>query len=198
MLKRLFDIIVSAAGILLLSPFFVITAAIIKLDSKGPVFYRGVRVGRKGKLFKIYKFRTMVADADRIGGSSTPEDDPRVTRIGGMLRKFKLDELPQLLNVLEGDMSFVGPRPEVSFYVNMFKEEEKVILNVKPGITDWASLWNSNEGAVLAGSSDPEKIYMEKIRPEKIKLQLKYIKEQSFSVDLKIIFLTLRKIVFRI
>ena len=198
MLKRLFDLILSAAGILLLSPFFVITAVLIKLDSKGPVFYRGVRVGKNGKPFRIYKFRTMVADVDRIGGSSTPEDDPRITRIGGLLRKFKLDELPQLLNVLEGDMSFVGPRPEVSFYVNMFKEEEKVILNVKPGITDWASLWNSNEGAVLAGSSDPEKIYMEKIRPEKIKLQLKYIKEQSFSVDLKIIFLTLRKIVFRI
>jgi len=197
MLKRLFDIIVSAAGILLLSPFFVITAAIIKLDSKGPVFYRGVRVGRKGKLFKIYKFRTMVADADRIGGSSTPEDDPRVTRIGGMLRKFKLDELPQLLNVLEGDMSFVGPRPQVEWAVRLYKENERKLLDVKPGITDHASLKFSNEDEILRGSTDPDKDYMEKIAPEKIKLGLEYANNNSFAGDILIIVRTLGKVLRR-
>jgi len=197
MLKRLFDIIVSAAGILLLLPFFVITAAIIKLDSKGPVFYRGVRVGRKGKLFKIYKFRTMVADADRIGGSSTPEDDPRVTRIGGMLRKFKLDELPQLLNVLEGDMSFVGPRPQVEWAVRLYKENERKLLDVKPGITDHASLKFSNEDEILRGSTDPDKDYMEKIAPEKIKLGLEYANNNSFAGDILIIVRTLGKVLRR-
>lgn len=133
----------------------------------GPVFYRGVRVGRNGKLFRIYKFRTMVVNAEKIGGSSTADDDPRITRIGKFIRKHKLDELPQLINVLKGEMSFVGPRPEVQHYVNMYTAEEKAMLSVKPGITDWASLWNSDEGAILAGSPDPEKTYMEEIRPEK-------------------------------
>jgi len=157
----------------------------------------GKRVGKFGKPFKMYKFRTMVKDAEKLGGPSTADDDPRITKIGRLLRKFKLDELPQLINVLKGEMSFVGPRPEVQHYVNMFTEEDKAILSVRPGITDWASLWNPDEGAVLAGSSDPEKAYMKKIRPQKLKLQMKYVREQSFWSDLKIIFLTLKTIMIR-
>ena len=197
MLKRVFDMMFALVWLILLSPFLLFFAILIKLGSKGPVFYRGVRVGRHGKPFNIFKFRTMVMDAERLGGTSTADDDPRITKIGHFLRKFKLDELPQLINVLKGEMSIVGPRPEVQHYVDMFTEEERAILEVRPGITDWASLWNPDEGAVLAGSADPEKTYMEKIRPQKIKLQLKYVREQSFWNDLKIIFLTLKAIVIR-
>ena len=139
----------------------------------------------------------MVANAESLGGLSTADDDPRITKIGHLLRKYKLDELPQLMNVLKGEMSFVGPRPEVQHYVDMFTEKEKTILNVRPGITDWASLWNPDEGAILAGSSDSEKAYMEKIRPQKLKLQLKYVRERSFWTDLKIILLTLKTIMIR-
>ena len=129
----------------------------------------------------------MVLNAEKLGGPSTADDDPRITRVGKFVRKFKLDELPQLINVLKGEMSIVGPRPEVQMYVDMFTEEEKAILSVRPGITDWASIWNPDEGAILAGSPDPEKTYMEKIRPEKIRLQLKYVRERSFWNDLRII-----------
>lgn len=194
MLKRLFDIVLSFVGILALSPLFLLIAILIKKEDGRPIFYRGLRVGRYGGPFRIFKFRTMVVHADKIGGPSTADDDPRITKIGRIIRKYKLDEIPQLINVLRGEMSFVGPRPEVQYYVNMFTEEEKAILSVRPGITDWASIWNPNEGAVLAGSPDPEETYMEKIRPEKIRLQLKYVKEHSPSIDLKIIFLTLNKI----
>lgn len=193
-MKRVFDIIAAAGGLAVLCPLLTWISWRIRQEDGGPVFYRGVRVGRDGKLFHIFKFRTMVVNAENIGGPSTADDDPRITRIGKFIRKYKLDELPQLINVLRGEMSFVGPRPEVPHYVNMFKEEEKPILSVRPGITDWASLWNSDEGAILAGSIDPEKTYMEKIRPEKIRLQLKYVREQSFWVDLKIIFQTLATI----
>ena len=190
MIKRVFDISFSLVGLIMLSPLFFLIAYLIKREDGGPVFYRGVRIGQFGKPFRIYKFRTMVVDAEKIGGPSTADDDPRITKIGKFIRKYKLDELPQLINVLKGEMSIVGPRPEVPFYVDMFTEEEKRILDVKPGITDWASLWNPDEGAILAGSSDPEKTYMGKIRPIKIKLQLKYVEERSFLTDLKIIFLT--------
>lgn len=139
----------------------------------------------------------MVVDAEKIGGPSTADDDPRITKPGRFLRKYKLDELPQLINVLRGEMSLVGPRPEVQHYVEMFTEEEKAILNVRPGITDWASLWNPDEGAILAGSPDPEKAYMEKIRPQKLKLQLKYVRKRSFWIDLRIILLTLKSIIIR-
>jgi lipopolysaccharide/colanic/teichoic acid biosynthesis glycosyltransferase len=195
--KRLFDITFAILGFIILIPVFLIVAILIKTEDGGPVFYRGVRVGQFGKPFRIFKFRTMVVNADKIGGPSTADDDPRITKIGKFLRKYKLDELPQLINVLKGEMSFVGPRPEVPFYVNMFTEEEKKILTVKPGITDWASLWDSDEGAILAGSSDPEKTYMEKIRPQKLRLQLKYVNEHSFFIDLKIILETLIKILRR-
>jgi len=197
MIKRLFDIVLSFTGLIILSPVFIIIGIFLKLDSKGPIFYKGVRVGLNGKHFKIFKFRTMVANAEQIGGASTADDDPRITKVGKFLRKYKLDELPQLINVLKGEMSFVGSRPEVPFYVNMFTDEEKSILTVKPGMTDWASIWDSDEGALLAGSPDPEKTYMEKIRPQKIKLQLEYVKIHSFGIDLKIILKTLKTIIFR-
>jgi len=194
MMKRGFDFVSSLVGLILASPVLLVIAILIKKEDRGPVFYRGVRVGRFGKLFRIFKFRTMVLNAEKLGGSSTADDDPRITNVGRFIRKFKLDELPQLINVLKGEMSTVGPRPEVQMYVDMFTEEEKAILSVRPGITDWASIWNPDEGAILAGSPDPEKTYMEKIRPEKIRLQLKYVEEKSLWVDLKIIFKTLETI----
>lgn len=191
MLKRLFDIVFSIIGLILLSPIMLTLAFLIKREDAGPVFYRGVRVGRYGKPFRIFKFRTMVVNAEKIGGSSTADDDPRITRIGKFIRKHKLDELPQLINVLKGEMSFVGPRPEVSTEVETYSEDERRILSVRPGITDWASLRFHNEGEILKGSKDPHKTYREKIKPGKIKLALKYVDEQSFLTDLKIIFKTL-------
>lgn len=195
--KRTFDIGFSVVGLIMLSPVLLAIAIIIKLEDGGPVFYRGLRVGYKGKEFRTFKFRTMVLDAERIGGPSTSDDDPRITKTGKFIRKYKLDELPQLIDVLRGKMSFVGPRPEVKQYVDMFTDEEKAILSVRPGITDWASVWNSDEGSILAGSADPEKTYMERIRPEKIRLQLKYVRERSFSNDIKILFLTIKTIVVK-
>jgi lipopolysaccharide/colanic/teichoic acid biosynthesis glycosyltransferase len=194
--KRIFDIVCSLLGLAVLGLPLLFVAALIKLHDGGPVFYRGVRTGRRGKPFRIFKFRTMVVNADRIGGSSTADGDPRVTGIGRILRKYKLDELPQLINVVLGHMSFVGPRPEVPEYVALFTEEEKVILTVRPGITDWASIWNHDEGALLAGAADPERAYLDKIRPEKIRLQLKYVGEHSFWVDLEILFRTLSTLLF--
>lgn len=148
-MKRLFDIVFSLLGLIILSPFILVLAILIKEEDGGSVFYRGVRVGRHGKPFRIFKFRTMVVNAENIGGPSTPDDDPRITGIGRFLRKYKLDELPQLINVLKGEMSLVGPRPEVPHYVNMLTKEERAILSVRPGITDWASICNSDEGAVI-------------------------------------------------
>jgi lipopolysaccharide/colanic/teichoic acid biosynthesis glycosyltransferase len=191
MIKRLFDLTAAFVGLILTAPFFLCVAWLIKKEDSGPVFYRGERVGLSGKPFRIFKFRTMVVDAESLGGPSTPDDDSRITWVGKWLRKNKLDELPQLINVLRGDMSIVGPRPEVKRYADMYTEEEKAILTVRPGITDWASIWNADEGAVLAEKEDPEKAYLELIRPKKLKLQMKYVKEQSLWVDLKIIFLTI-------
>ena len=189
-LKRWLDLAAALFGLLILALPLILVVLAIKTTSKGPVFYRGERVGRGGRMFRIFKFRTMIVNADRIGGSSTADDDPRITRTGRFLRKFKLDELPQLLNVVAGDMSLVGPRPEVRQYVDLYTEEEKAILTVRPGITDWASLWNSDEGALLAGADDPERVYLEKIRPQKIRLQLDYVRRRSFLVDLRILFKT--------
>lgn len=195
MMKRLFDIVFSLIGLIITIPLFVIIAVLIKKDSPGPVFYRAERVGKKGKIFTMYKFRTMVENADKIGGPSTASDDPRLTKTGLFLKKYQLDELPQLANILKGEMSFVGPRPEVKIYVDMMTEEERnAILSVRPGMTDWASLWNFHEGEILKGSKDPEKTYIEKIRPEKIRLQMKYVKERSFLKDIIIIFQTIFKI----
>lgn len=194
-MKRLFDLVLSFIGLIIFLPLLLTIALLIKKEDGGPVFFRGVRVGKGGNTFRIFKFRSMVVNADKIGGLSAGDDDPRITKIGKFARKYKLDELPQLINVLKGEMSFVGPRPEVQHYVNMFTIEEKAILTVRPGITDWASLWNSDEGAILAGSPDPEKTYMEEIRPEKLRLQLKYVRERSFLTDINIILQTVLKII---
>jgi lipopolysaccharide/colanic/teichoic acid biosynthesis glycosyltransferase len=197
LLKRGMDLILALVGLVLGSPLMLVIALAIKRGSPGPVFYRGVRVGRYGKPFRMFKFRTMHSDADKIGGLSTSNDDPRITPVGRFLRKHKLDELPQLINIVKGEMSFVGPRPEVPFYVNMFTRKEQAILSVRPGITDWASLWNPDEGSVLAGSPDPEKAYMEKIRPEKIRLQLEYVRRRSLATDIAILFQTIRVVLFK-
>jgi lipopolysaccharide/colanic/teichoic acid biosynthesis glycosyltransferase len=196
MLKRSFDFLVALTAVVLLSPILLVVALIIKIGSPGPVFYRGVRIGLRGMPFRIYKFRTMVIDAEKLGGSATAEDDPRITPIGKFLRRHKLDEFPQFLNVLAGDMSLVGPRPEVQKYVDMYSELERAILEIRPGITDWASIWNSNEAAVLEGSKDPEKTYEELIRPTKLALQLFYARNQSFNADIKILVHTFCKLLF--
>ena len=163
----------------------------IRFDSKGPVFYKGVRVGILGVPFRMFKFRTMHADADKMGrGPSCADDDPRITKVGKFLRKYKLNEMPQLLNVLRAEMSFVGPRPEVLSEVETYNEEEKRIITVKPGITDYASIAFHNEGEILRGSPDPHQAYREKIKPGKLRLALKYVDENSFWVDLKILFAT--------
>jgi len=195
--KRVFDIVAAYLGLILLSPLLLWIAWHIKHEDGGPVFYRGMRIGLHGKPFRIFKFRTMVADAEILGASSTSNDDARITRIGKFLRKHKLDELPQLINVLVGDMSLVGPRPEVKKFTDLYTDEEKAILAVRPGITDWASLWNPDEGALLKGSTDPDKDYLEKIRPEKIRLQLKYVRERSFLTDVKILYLTLKIVLIK-
>lgn len=193
--KRSFDIVVATIGLAIMSPVLVCIALMIKLSSQGPVLYRGIRVGLNEKLFAMLKFRTMVVNAESLGGSATAADDPRITSVGKFLRRYKLDELPQLFNVLFGDMSLVGPRPEVEKYVNMYSPEEKAILTVRPGITDWASIWNSNEAAVLEGSRDPERTYEELIRPTKLALQLLYLSNHSFIVDLRIVFHTAIKLI---
>ena len=189
MVQRFFDVVLSAIGLLLLSPFFLILALVIKLDSRGPVFYRGVRVGRHGRPFKIFKFRSMVADAERKGAASTSTTDLRVTRTGRFIRKVKFDELSQLINVFLGDMSLVGPRPEVQKFVDRYTPEEKVILTVRPGITDWSSIKFHNEGEIIeaSGIPDADEAYEKVIRPEKLRLQLKYVKERNLWVDIKIV-----------
>lgn len=195
MMKRLFDFMSSLFGLILLSPLLVFIAVWIRLDSRGPVFYRGVRVGKNGRPLRIFKFRTMVINADQIGGPSSSDDDPRITRAGKFLRKYKIDELPQLLNVLKGEMSLVGPRPEVPTEVATYNDEEKQILTVLPGITDWASLKFHDEGEILKGSPDPHAAYREKIRPEKLRLALRYVHDHSFLTDLKIIFETVKTLI---
>ncbi|MFH1657159.1 MAG: sugar transferase [bacterium] len=198
MTKRLFDIISSFLGLIVLLPLLIIIGLIIKIDSKGPVFYRGVRVGKNEKLFKIFKFRTMVPNAEKLGGPSTAENDPRATRVGKLLRKYKFDELPQLINVLKGEMSIVGPRPQVEKYVALYSQDEKIILTIKPGMTDYASIKLINLDEIL-GNKDVDKRYKEVIEPEKNKLRVEYAKHNSIFIDFKIIiktFLALLKIVF--
>jgi len=197
MVKRFADIVLSAVGLLLLSPFFLLLALAIRLDSPGPVFYRGMRVGRHGRTFRIYKFRSMVADAERKGAASTSTTDFRITRSGRFIRKFKFDEFSQLINVFLGDMSLVGPRPEVQKFVDRYTPEEKVILTVRPGITDWSSIKFHNEGEIIEASGIPEadEAYEKLIRPEKIRLQLKYVRERNLWVDIKIIMSTLLTLV---
>jgi len=185
--KRLMDVVFSLVGLLVLSPLMLLIAVLMKQSSPGPVLYAGTRIGRFGKPFRLFKFRTMVVNADKIGGPSTADDDPRVTRVGRVLRRYKLDEIPQLINVLKGEMSFVGPRPEVASEVEMYSPEQRRLLEVLPGITDWASMRFHNEGEILKGSVDPHEMYREKIRPEKIRLGLEYVQRRSFWVDMQIL-----------
>lgn len=159
----------------------------IRSDSKGPILYRGLRVGLQQKPFRILKFRTMIVNADKIGGSCTADDDSRITKAGRFLRKTKLDELPQLINVLRGDMSLVGPRPEIESFTSTYDLSQQQVLMVKPGITDFATLWDSDEGMLLKGEADPDRAYAERILPIKLKLQLEYVAKRSFWIDLKIL-----------
>ena len=187
MVKRLFDFVFSLAGLFVLSPLMLAIAVITKLGSPGPVVYAGNRIGQFGKPFRLLKFRTMVVNADRIGGPSTADDDSRVTKVGRILRRYKLDEIPQLVNVLNGEMSFVGPRPEVAAEVELYSPEQRELLKAVPGITDWASMRFHNEGEILKGSPDPHQTYQREIRPEKIRLGLEYVRKRSFWVDLQIL-----------
>ena len=189
-MKRLFDIVASGLGLVVLSPLFIILAIWIKLDSKGPVFYRQVRVGRFNKDFRIFKFRSMRVGADKGSLVTIGGRDPRVTKSGYLIRKFKLDELPQLINVVIGDMSLVGPRPEVRHYVDYWTPEQKHVLDVRPGITDPASIKFRNENELMEKADDPEKYYIEVIMQEKIKLYLEYVEKHSFWYDLGLIFKT--------
>ena len=179
----------ASLGLMLFSPLMIFVALLIRLDSPGPVFYLGIRVGLNGKKFKIFKFRTMVENAEKIGGLSTALNDTRLTKIGRFLRKYKLDELPQLINIIIGTMSFVGPRPQVEKYTNLYNEEEKTMLSVKPGITDYASIKFINQDQILGDESVDTK-YLLEIEPEKNNLRMQYAKEQSFLIDLKILFIT--------
>ena len=190
MMKRLFDLIASGLGLIVLSPLFLIIAIWIKLDSKGAVFYRQVRVGRNNKDFRIFKFRSMRVGADKGSLVTIGGRDPRVTRSGYWIRKFKLDELPQLINVFIGDMSLVGPRPEVRHYVDYWTPEQMHVLDVRPGITDPASIKFRNENELMEQAEDPEKYYIEVIMQEKIKLYLEYVEKHNFFYDLGLIFKT--------
>jgi len=194
-LKRTFDLILALCVLALLGPLLLLIAVLIKLDDGGPVLYRGVRIGRAGVPFRICKFRTMVVSADRLGGPSTPDDDPRITKLGRWLRRSKLDELPQLLNVMSGKMSFVGPRPEVAQEVALYTDEERALLRVRPGITDWASIRFCDEGAILRGATDPHETYRRVIRPEKMRLALEYVRTASLGTDVRILLATLRAVV---
>lgn len=194
-MKRLFDLIASGLGLICLSPIFLIVAIWIKCDSKGPVFYRQVRVGRYNRDFRIFKFRSMRVGSDKGSLVTIGGRDPRVTRSGYFIRKFKIDELPQLINVFTGDMSLVGPRPEVRHYVNYWTPEQMHVLDVRPGITDPASIKFRNENELLEQAEDPEKYYIEVVMQEKLKLYLDYVQQASFFYDLKLIFQTFRVII---
>lgn len=194
-MKRFFDLFFSLIGLILLIPFFLLVAFFIAIDSKGGIFYKQKRVGKNGVDFDLFKFRSMRTDADKKGLLTVGGHDPRITKVGYYIRKYKIDELPQLLNVLKGDMSLVGPRPEVRRYVDLYTEEQKKVLSVQPGVTDYASIEFSNENELLGESENPEQLYINEIMPAKLQLNLKYIAEKNIWVDLKIIFRTIKKIV---
>lgn len=185
----------SGLGLIVLSPLFLFLALWIRYDSRGPVFYRQVRVGRNNKDFRLYKFRSMRSGADRQGLITIGGRDPRVTRAGYYIRKYKLDELPQLINVFVGDMSIVGPRPEVRRYVDLYTPEQMQVLTVRPGITDMASIRYRNENELLEQAEDPEKYYREVVMPDKLKINREYIERASFWFDIRLIFCTLQAII---
>lgn len=189
-MKRLFDILASFIGLIIISPVFLVLGIWIKLDSNGPIFYKQVRVGRGNRDFFLYKFRSMRVGADKAGLITVGGRDPRVTRSGYYIRKYKLDEFPQLINVLKGDMSLVGPRPEVRKYVEMYTLEQMHVLDVRPGITDLASIRYRNENELLEKAKDPDKYYIEVIMQDKLRINLEYVKEHSFLYDIKLIFAT--------
>ena len=193
-LKRAFDILFSCIGLLTLLPVFLVMAVWIKADSRGGVFYRQVRVGLHGKQFRIFKFRSMRLGSDQGSQITIGERDSRITRSGLFIRKYKLDELPQLINVFLGDMSFVGPRPEVPKYVDLYTDAQRKVLDVRPGITDMASIKYSNENELLGKAEDPEAYYIQTIMPDKLSINLEYVKNHSFAGDIAIIFKTLFKI----
>ncbi len=194
MLKRIVDILFSLIVLLVLLPLMLVISVIINFESRGGFFYFQQRVGKNGKDFKLIKFRTMVIGADKNSLLTVGTNDKRITGFGKILRKFKLDELPQLLNIIYGDMSIVGPRPEVRKYVNLYNKEQLHVLSIRPGLTDYASIEYIDENKILAESDDAEKMYIEKIMPHKLELNLKYIKNRSFATDMKIIFKTSFKI----
>jgi lipopolysaccharide/colanic/teichoic acid biosynthesis glycosyltransferase len=196
-MKRAFDVLVSAAGLAVLGPLLAAVALAVRCDSPGPVLFRHRRVGRGGRPFDMYKFRTMTDGAERRGPAITADNDARITRVGAYLRAAKLDELPQLLNVLKGDMSLVGPRPEVARYVEMFAADYEEIVSVRPGITDFASLHFSNEGEILARAASPEAEYVTRILPEKIALAKAYVRSASFATDLRLIARTVLRVASR-
>jgi len=193
-IKLLFDISFSFIGLIVLIPVFIVISIAVTLDSKGGIFYRQIRVGRNNRDFTLLKFRTMHTGSDSGGLLTVGEGDSRITKTGLFLRKYKLDELPQLLNILKGDMSFVGPRPEVRKYVDLYDERQKQVLTVRPGLTEYASLEYINENEILSKYNNAEKAYIEKVMPAKLQLNLKYIAEKSLVTDLKIIVKTLSKI----
>ena len=193
--KRAMDIVLSAAALCVLWPVLLLIALAIVVDDPGPVFYRQVRVGRGGKPFRIFKFRTMVVDADKKGLSITVGRDSRITRVGALLRKTKLDELAQLINGLCGQMSFVGPRPEVPRYVELYTPYQRQVLLVRPGITDYASIAYRNENDLLAGADDPERMYIETIMPDKIELNMKYLREISPLTDVRLMLRTVLAVI---
>jgi lipopolysaccharide/colanic/teichoic acid biosynthesis glycosyltransferase len=192
---RIFDLLLSLIGIIILSPLFLFLSVWIKFDSNGPVFYKQIRVGRNNKDFLLYKFRSMNTGSDKKGLLTIGGRDPRITNSGYFIRKYKLDEIPQLINVLFGEMSLVGPRPEVRKYVDLYDEKQKKVLSVRPGITDYASIAFSNENEILSKYPEPEKAYIELIMPAKIEKNLVFINHQNFFEYLKIIFLTINKII---
>jgi lipopolysaccharide/colanic/teichoic acid biosynthesis glycosyltransferase len=195
MIKRCFDIFASVLVLLVLSPFFLLLCLAIVIDSGGGIFFTQKRVGKNNRDFHLYKFRSMVSNAEKSGQLTVGTNDRRITRVGGFIRKYKLDEFPQLINIIKGDMSIVGPRPEVRKYVDLYNEEQLKVLSVRPGLTDYASLEYINENEILGKASDPEKVYIEEIMPAKLQLNLRYIQEQGLKTDLKIIFRTIGKIV---
>lgn len=192
--KRVFDMVASFLGMLLCAPVLVVVAVLVRLDSPGPVFFRQIRVGQHGKPFVIVKFRSMVDSVGQTGRGITPENDRRVTAIGAFLRKWKLDELPQLWNVFVGDMSLIGPRPELPGYVAGYSDQQKSVLRVKPGISDYASLRYRNEGRLLQQNSDPERYYRETILPDKLSLNLRYLNDLSLACDLSLLLSTIRSV----
>lgn len=194
-MKRLFDIIASGLGLICLSPLFLVLSVWIKLDSAGPVFYRQIRVGRYNRDFRLYKFRSMRVNADKQGLITVGGRDPRVTRSGYYIRKYKLDEFPQLINVLIGDMSLVGPRPEVRKYVELYTPEQMHVLDVRPGITSLASIRYRNENDILAAAEDPDRCYVEQVMPDKLAIDLEYVNKASLWNDIRLIFSTLKEII---